>query len=171
MIAWLLGTNQEEGRAGPWIGPLGGVTIQAMLKRTSLLSVIFGAALVGTPGCAPEDEPPPTATQQEPLTPERAKTALLAMMRTKPAKDLGWFEGNVVDEMSKMEIEKQEDGWYRWTGAYTFHPSKALYHFAVLPAPGARACIFEYNGTFIRKDGKWVATPPTLISTALQVGN
>jgi len=142
-----------------------------MFGRTSLLPVLFAGALVGLAGCAPEDEPPPAATQQEQLTPERAKAALLAMMRTKPAMDLGWFEGNVVGDMSKMEIEKQEDGWYAWTGAFTFQPAKALYHFVVRPAPGARGCMFEYNGTFIRKDGHWVATPPTLVSTALQAGN
>jgi hypothetical protein len=142
-----------------------------MFRRTSLLPVLFAGALVGIAGCTPEDEQRPLATQQEELTPERAKTALLTMMCTKPAKDLGWFEGNVVDDMSKMEIEKQEDGWYAWTGAFTFHPSKALYHFVVRPAPGARACVFEYNGTFIHKDGHWAATPPTLMSTALQTGD
>jgi hypothetical protein len=139
--------------------------------RTLLLPALFSAALVGAPGCSPEDEQPPAATQQERLTPERAKTALLDMMRTKPARDLGWFEENVVDEMSKMEIEKQEDGWYGWMGAFTFHPSKALYHFVVQPAPGVRACAFEYKGSFIRKEGQWVATPPTLVSTAMQIGN
>jgi hypothetical protein len=84
--------------------------MKVMPIRTLLISLLFGATLVGAPGCAPEDEPPPAARQQEQLTPERAKAALLAMMRTKPAQDLGWFEGNVVDEMAKMEIEKQEDG-------------------------------------------------------------
>jgi hypothetical protein len=104
------------------------------------------------------------------LTPERAREALLRMMRSKEGKALGWFKGNIPDEMAKMKIEKKEDGWYEWTAAYRFNPSRAVYSFTVRPRPGARTCIFEYNGTFLHKDGQWTATPPKLVRTILQSG-
>jgi hypothetical protein len=122
-------------------------------------------------GCESPPEPPTTATQQLPLTPERAKAALLEMMRTKPGSDLDWFKGDVPDEMAKMKIEVREDGWCDWTGAYSFHLSKAVYSFVVMPKPGARACAFEYTGTFSIQDGRWVASPPILVRTAMQAGN
>jgi hypothetical protein len=69
-----------------------------------------------------------------------------------------------------MNIEEKQDGWYDWTGAFSFNPSKAIYTFVVRPRPDARACVFEYKGSFVKKGGRWVATPPELVSTALQTG-
>jgi hypothetical protein len=112
-----------------------------------------------------------TSDPQKPdLTPGDAREALLQMMRSEAGKALGWFKGNIPDEMAKMAIEKKEDGWYDWTGAFSFNPSQAVYTFTVRPSPGARACIFEYTGTFFHKDGRWSATPPKLIRTVLQSG-
>jgi len=102
------------------------------------------------------------------LTPEIAKSALLDMMRTKAGKDLGWFDGDTTDKMAEMPIEKSEDGWYAWTAAFQIHPAKAIYTFSVRPRPGARACLFEYKGTFIHKEGRWIAAPPELVRTVLQ---
>jgi hypothetical protein len=107
---------------------------------------------------------------QPDLTPKRAREALLRMMRSEEGKALGWFKGDVPDEMAKMAIEKKEDGWYEWTGAFRFHPAKAVYGLTVRPREGARACIFEYKGTFVRKEGKWTATAPKLVRTILQKG-
>jgi hypothetical protein len=104
------------------------------------------------------------------LTPERAKAALLEMMRSKPGQDLGWFDGDIPDEMAKMTIEDEENGWYAWTAGFRFNPSKAIYTLVVRPRPGARACVFEYKGSFVNKEGRWSATPPELVSTALQTG-
>ena len=121
-------------------------------------------------GCASQTEQPPSAVQEETLTPERAKEALLDMVRSKPGKELGWFQGDIPHEMAKMKIEEEEDGWYAWTGAFRFNTSKAIYTFVVRPQPGARACVFEYKGSFVNKEGRWSATPPELVSTALQAG-
>jgi hypothetical protein len=92
------------------------------------------------------------------------------MMRSKPGRDLGWFDGDIPDEMAKMPIEEQENGWYGWTGAFRFNPSEATYTLVVRPRPGVRACLFEYKGSFVSKGRRWVATPPELVRTALQDG-
>ena len=139
-----------------------------MSARGFLPSVFLGTALSILAGCSSQTEQPLSAVQEEMLTPERAKEALLAMMRSKPGKDLDWFQGDIPDEMAKMNIEKEEGGWYSWTGAFRFQPSRAIYTFVVRPQPGVRACMFEYKGSFVNKDGRWSATPPELVSTALQ---
>jgi hypothetical protein len=107
---------------------------------------------------------------QEKLIPEQAKDALLAMMRSKAGQELGWFKGDIPDEMAKMKIEEEKDSWYAWTAAFRFNPSKAIYTFIVRPKPGARASVFEYEGSFVKKDGVWSATPPKLLRTILQSG-
>jgi hypothetical protein len=111
-----------------------------------------------------------TDSKEDKLTPERAKEALLKMIRSKAGEDLGWFEGDIPDEMAKMKIEEENDGWYAWTGAFSFNPSKASYRFVVRPRPGARACMFEYEGSFGLDKGAWFATQPKLLRTAMQSG-
>jgi hypothetical protein len=141
-----------------------------MIPRTIFAAALLGAALPLSGACSPPPEPAAEAGQPPTLTPERAKEALLAMMQTKAGKSLGWFKGDIPQRMAKMPIEKGEDGWYTWTGAFIFHPAKAIYTFAVRPRPGVRACSFEYKGSFVRKDGRWIATAPELVQTALQAG-
>jgi hypothetical protein len=143
---------------------------QLMATRGFLPSVFLGVVLSVLASCSSQTEQPPSAVPEETLSPERAKKALLEMIRSKPGKDLGWFEGDIPDEMAKMNIEEIEDGWYAWTGAFRVHPSKAIYTFVVRPQPGAQACVFEYKGSFVNKEGQWSATPPELASTALQTG-
>src|SRR5262245_22051932 len=126
--------------------------------------------LVAVAGCSGQPEPPAPASLDQTLTPERAKAALLEMMRSKAGSALGWFDGNVPYEMGTMAIEDEGDGWYRWTGAFTINPSKAIYTFVVQPRPGARACVFEYKGSFAVQNGRWAATPPQLTRAALQAG-
>jgi hypothetical protein len=100
------------------------------------------------------------------LTPELAREALLQMMRSKPAKGLGWFKDDVVSEISKMGIENEENGWYRWS-AFDFHLSKAVYKLTIQPRPDSSACTFWYGGSFVNEGGRWVATPPKLLMTAM----
>jgi len=139
-----------------------------MSRGSMLISVILGAALAAFSSCSsrPQSDQLSAASPDQDLTPERAKEALLEMMRSKPGKDLGWFDGDVPDKMSEMTIEAQEEGWHRWTGAFRFNPSKAIYVFVVRPS-GGRACTFEYNGSFVSEDGRWVATSPELVSTMM----
>jgi hypothetical protein len=105
------------------------------------------------------------------LTPEVAKAALLRMMRSKAGQDISWFQGGVPDEMAKMKIEAEKDDWFAWTAAFRFSPSRAIYTFVVRPQPGVRACVFEFEGSFVRKDGAWSATLPKLVRTVLQSGD
>lgn len=114
---------------------------------------------------------PKAQADQKKLTPEEAKEALLAMMRSKTGQELGWFKGNIPEEMAKLPIEKKENGWYAWTAAFHFKPSEAVYTFIVRPRPGARASVFEYKGSFMQKEGQWQATPPELVRAALQAGD
>jgi hypothetical protein len=107
---------------------------------------------------------------QEKLTPEQAQAALLAMMRSKAGQELGWFQGEIPDEMAKMKIDDEQDGWFAWTAAFRFSPSQAIYTFVVRPKPGSRASTFEYEGSFVKKDGVWSATPPKLVRTILPSG-
>jgi hypothetical protein len=141
-----------------------------MSLRCFLASTVLGAALSLLAGCSSQPEPAPSVWHEQKLTPEHAKEALLEMMRSKPGKDLAWFNGDVPHEMGKMKVEEEADGWYAWTGAFRFNPSKGIYTFVVRPQPEARACVFEYKGSFVSKDGRWSATPPELVSTALQPG-
>jgi hypothetical protein len=146
-------------------------------KRRWCFGTALAVLLAALPSCAPEPaagpdpkSTPPAAFRGEKLTPERAKAALLEMMRSKPGKELGWFDGRFPDKASKMTAEDEGSGWYAWAGAFRFNPSKATYTFTVRPRPGARACTFEYEGSFVRKEGRWLATPPKLVRRALQAG-
>lgn len=121
-------------------------------------------------GCSSHADSPPPVAQEEKLTPERAKTALLDMMRSKAGEDLGWFDGDTPDKMAEMPIEKGDDGWYAWTAAFQINPSKAIYTFTVRPQSGAHACVFEYKGSFVQMGERWRATPPELVRTVLQGG-
>jgi hypothetical protein len=141
-----------------------------MFPRRFFPSALLGAALSFLAGCSSQTEHPPPVSKEQKLTPERAREALLEMMRSKPGKDLGWFNGAIPDEMGKMKIEEQESGWYAWTGAFRFNPAKPTYTFVVRPQPGVQACVFEYKGAFVSNDGCWTATPPEFLSTALQDG-
>ncbi len=143
---------------------------QPMFLRRFLASALMGAALSFLACCSSQTDQPPAASQEQKLTPDRAREALLEMMRSKAGKDLGWFNGDIPDELSKMKIEKQEDGWYAWAGAFHFNPAKAIYTFVVRPERGFEACVFGYEGTFVSNGGRWTATPPKLVSTALQAG-
>jgi hypothetical protein len=115
----------------------------------------------------PQSDQLAAAARDQDLTPDVAKKALLEMMRSKPARDLGWFDGDVPDKMSEMTIEEQEEGWYSWTGAFRFNPSEGKYWFVVRPRPEARVCTFEYKGSFVNTDGRWVATVPALVRTMM----
>jgi hypothetical protein len=135
--------------------------IQPMSKRSFITSAFLVTVLSALASChrrAPE------------LTPESAKEALLEMMRSKAGKDLGWFKDDIPEKISKMEIVEQEDGWYAWTDAFCFSPSREIYTFTIRPRPGSRGCEFEYTGSFVTQDKRWVAAPPALLRTALQSG-
>ncbi len=93
------------------------------------------------------------------------------MMRSEPGKALGFFDRTLVDEMAKLDVEKQKDGSYHWTGAYRFFPAKATYvlfvslgyppHPPLRPHPkGYLLYLKVFEGSFEMKGGRWTATIP-----------
>ena len=130
--------------------------------------LVLSVSAFAVAGCSSRADSPPPVAQEEKLTPERAKAALLDMMRSKAGKDIGWFDGDTPDNMAEMPIEKGDDGWYAWTAAYQVNPSKAIYTFTVRPRPGSKAHTFEYKGSFVQDAGRWHATVPELVRTVNQ---
>jgi hypothetical protein len=166
--------NQSPPRnneTGPDLSPHPfGDEVQPMSPNSVLASAVFCVALGLLAAYPSPAEQLATDSKEQKLTPEGAKEALLKMMRSKPGKDLGWFNGDIPDEMAKMKIDQEKDGWYAWTGAFRFNPAKAIYTFVVRPQPGFKGSIFEYEGSFVTKDGSWSATPPKLVRKVLQAG-
>jgi hypothetical protein len=128
-----------------------------------MLLSVSGAGLVASPVAG-------AGANDDKLTAEGAKEALLKMLRSDAGKKLGWFNDDDVDEIAKFKVEEARDGWYSWTGEFRFHPAKGVYTLEIRPRPGARACAFSFEGTFAKKERAWVANPPRLVSTALQSG-
>ena len=154
---------------------------ETMSGRTATLIAGTLAAVSMVAGCAAARQPPPPAGASEapltperakeaPLTPERAKEALLEMMRSEPGQRLGWFRGDVPEQMAAMDVRKDEAGWYAWTGAIRFNPSRGVYTLTVRPHPVSAACTFEYAGSFALTDGRWSAMPPKLVGTLTPSG-
>jgi hypothetical protein len=109
-------------------------------------------------------------SRDQQLTPKEAKAALLKMMRSRVGQELGWFKGDVPDQMEKIPIAEENEGWYAWTAGFRFNPSRAIYTLVIRPQPDARACVFEYEGVFVLKDKAWSASQPKRIRAALQPG-
>jgi hypothetical protein len=143
-----------------------------MSGRTATLIAAALAAVSIVAGCAAgaRQPPQPAGAGEAPLTPQGAKEALLAMMRSEPGQQLGWFRGDVPEQMAAMEVCKDDAGWYAWTGAILFNPSRRVYTLTVRPKPASAACTFEYTGSFALTDGRWSATPPKLVSIATPAG-
>jgi hypothetical protein len=133
--------------------------------RSAIIVVVGFAQL----SCSSKDKPLPATESEQELTPEIAKETLLEMMKTDRAKKLGWLDGDVPEKMKEMKIEKEADGWYAWT-AFRFNLEKTRYVLVVHPQPDARACTFEYTGSFVKTEGRWEATAPELVSAGLQTG-
>jgi hypothetical protein len=115
---------------------------------------------------------PPCRVDEGKLAPDIAKRALLEMMRSEPGKKFGWFEGDLPEKMSKMEISEMkmasgEHGWYAWS-VFHLNSTKEIYTFTIRPREGVKACAFTYEGKFQKKNGVWTASVPKLVSTALQ---
>jgi hypothetical protein len=99
------------------------------------------------------------------ITPDQAKNALLEIMRTQPKVFVNRFD---VEEWSKAELERLEAGWFAWGGSFRIKPSEAIYIITIRPAPEAKACTFEVQGSFVLDGGRWIAQPPSkMLSAAL----
>jgi hypothetical protein len=146
------------------------------MKPRAFLTAVFGLAVLMPSGCSRGVDAPPAATppdsvaapEQRVLTAELCKAALLELMRKRPEGLVNRFN---PDEWSAAAVVQNEEGWYDFGSAFRIQPSKAIYVLTVMPSPDVRACIVEWQGSFIFENGQWVALPPTeLLSAALQRG-
>lgn len=139
------------------------------MRRLAILLAVSLGAILSANACLAHRRS--MSVQAIELTPEVAKQALLEMMRSEGGKALGFFEATLVEEMSKINLEKQKDGSYHWTGAYRFDPTKATYVLFVSlgnpPRPPLRPHpngyllhLGVYEGSFEMKGARWVATVP-----------
>src|SRR5262245_28648853 len=79
-----------------------------------LLMAMLLAACVG---CTTKPNEQPVSDS---LTPEQAKAALLAMMRSPGGQEVLWFRGEAPDAMAKLSVTVEEDGWCSWS-SYRFN--------------------------------------------------
>jgi hypothetical protein len=142
-----------------------GPTLSAVRFHVSAIFVVVLGCLTA---CALTAEQP--GPQEQKLTPECAKEALLQMMSSKSGQELGWFKGNIPEEMAKMKIKGEKDGWYAWTGAIHINPPRPPTHSSFDPVRACEPVFFQHDGSFVNKDGVWSATPPKLVGTALMKG-
>jgi hypothetical protein len=134
----------------------------AVLVATGLIVL----PLVG--GCAPPVESADPAEQEQRLTPALARAALGDLIRSRPDWPLADLD---ADEWASKPLHDNADGSYDLGGVIHLIPAECRYRFTVMPQPGARACVLEYEGRFRNKSGKWLASPPELVSAGLQKGD
>jgi hypothetical protein len=89
------------------------------------------------------------------------------MMQPKAGEEIGWFSEKAIAEMTEMTVGDANDGWHEWTGAFRMNPSQRAYTLVIRPREGVKACTFEYKGKYEFADGKWSATRPELVKSAL----
>jgi hypothetical protein len=132
--------------------------------------VVFTLAVaVVSFGCSSHSDsrPDDTIVREPTLTADLAKQALVDRMRSKSGDHFEKFDS---DEWAKVAVQAGEDGWYNFGGLFGINPSTKSYTLLIMPALGAKACSFEYEGTFSFRQGRWVADAPKLVRTALQGG-
>jgi hypothetical protein len=97
------------------------------------------------------------------LTPEEARSALLAYLRAHPES----FEVRLdADEYARKRMEIQRDGKegkYRFGWFHVDVPGKVFALYLVPTKDSFAACRITYQGTFLFTDGRWVAQRPKVI--------
>jgi hypothetical protein len=81
-----------------------------MTLRTSSFTVLFFSIVTFLIFSSAQAGQSPSPCKKQNLTPERAKDALLEMMRSKAGKELSWFNDNISDEMAKLPVEEGKEG-------------------------------------------------------------
>jgi hypothetical protein len=122
--------------------------------RPILLSLALALPLgysATTPAEAPREKGP--ARQEETLTAEGAKAAIVRMVRDGKAPF-----GDPADAVAieKIPLEKADGGRYR-LGAFTLDPARKAFSLAIIPRGPGKACAFFYEGRFLWRDGAWRA--------------
>jgi hypothetical protein len=105
--------------------------------------------VVVTPG-------PESMTLAPPLTPERARQAVLDLMREDPKAFVGSPDPQVLGDMPLVD---QGNGEYRF-GAFSVNPAAARYSASLDPSGGGEA--YFYHGDLVYQRGQWRATNPAV---------
>jgi hypothetical protein len=97
----------------------------------------------------------PEQTQGESLTAEQARQAVLALIRSRPQVFVGAPD---LDRLAKLPLKERGDGEYSF-GAFVVNLQKRWYA-AHVGGDDERHDAWSYNGSFVRRDGQWIATEP-----------
>jgi hypothetical protein len=97
----------------------------------------------------------PEQTQGESLTAEQARQAVLALIRSRPKVFVGAPD---PDRLAKLPLKERGDGEYSF-GAFVVNLPKRWYAAHVGGDDQLRDA-WSYNGSFVRRDGQWIATEP-----------
>ena len=106
-------------------------------------------------------------TMPQRLTPDVAKEALIALVRSR---DAGNLCNLPLDKLANVPPEKDEEGKFVWWGPIKVDLEGRKYRYARGSGLGGRVCRMHYAGSFELNDGKWVALPPQLMMTSLGAG-
>jgi hypothetical protein len=118
----------------------------------AVLLLVPGSGIPGVPVRVPARQEVPA------LTAERAKSALVALLRSKPDA-FGWVR-LTSDELALQPIEKEAETTYS-CGCVTIDLKERHYS-----ANQGSLCHAFANGHFELTDGRWVAKPPDQVAIA-----
>jgi hypothetical protein len=114
-----------------------------------------------TLGCAPSD-PEPAAEAPPDLTPERARDALIELIRSPNPGELKDFPlGQFIGDEVKGGTESPS-----W-GPFALHLRDREYTYSRAFGQPPRVCRWQYRGRFELRGSQWVALPPQVESQAL----
>jgi hypothetical protein len=123
------------------------------VMTTAVWALYLSAAVAG---CSPSERAapePPSREQPATLTAQRARQAVLELIRARPDAFIGCPD---PDELAELPLEERGEGEYafgafvvnlpnRWYAADIGHDAPELYH---------------YRGSFERRNGEWIASEP-----------
>src|SRR5262245_21140703 len=123
---------------------------------TVLLLAMTGSGVPAVPDGIPDRQ------DSSALTPERAKVALVALLRSDP-NALGWVR-ITAEGLAAQPIKKDEEETYL-CGCVTINPQKCWY-----AASSGGQCHAFASGKFELKNGRWVALRPEQVGIACHKG-
>jgi hypothetical protein len=128
------------------------------LSRITIGRLIVVLTACGVFFVLPSDE---RAQSQAGLTPERARAALVELIRRNPE----FFEMKLspreLDELAKATIEKRTEeprGTEYFCGGFLIDPERATYTLDLMGGPAT--CMVHYQGDFESSSGRWIALKP-----------
>src|SRR5262245_27497931 len=113
-------------------------------------------------GCAPVDPEPAAEIAPPELTAERARAALIDLIRSPDPGELKDFPlGRFIGDAVQGGVEAPS-----W-GPFALHLEEREYTYSREFGEPPRVCRWQYRGRFDLRDGQWVALPPYLENQSL----